>query len=70
MFSEFYENFRTACESPSTAAQYMTAAKLWYKMHKLMKVIPFNKKYNRIMETVQQASVLGGEGGDCSVFHW
>ena len=62
--------YRTACESPSTATDYLTAAKLWYKMHKIMKAVPFNKKYNRIIETVKQASVLGAEGGDCSVFHW
>ncbi len=28
---------RSACEDPKTAADYLTAAKMWYKMHKLMK---------------------------------
>lgn len=28
---------RSACEDPKTASDYLSAAKLWYKMHKLMK---------------------------------
>ena len=28
---------RTACEDPYLAADYSTAAKMWYNMHKLMK---------------------------------
>ena len=28
---------RSACEDPKTATDYLTAAKMWYKMHKLMK---------------------------------
>lgn len=28
---------RAACEDPKTAADYLTAAKMWYKMHKLMR---------------------------------
>ena len=27
---------RTACEDPYLASDYLTAAKMWYKMHKLM----------------------------------
>ncbi len=28
---------RTACDDPKTAAEYVTAAKMWYKVHKLLK---------------------------------
>merc|ERR1712180_513745 len=28
---------RSACESPISAANYLQAAKMWYKMHKLIK---------------------------------
>ena len=28
---------RSACEDPKTATDYLTAAKMWYKMHKMMK---------------------------------
>ncbi len=28
---------RSACEDPKTATDYLTAAKMWYKIHKLMK---------------------------------
>ena len=27
---------RTACEDPYLATDYLTAAKMWYKMHKLL----------------------------------
>merc|ERR1711970_1312528 len=36
---------RSACESPISAANYLQAAKMWYKMHKLIKAIPFEEKY-------------------------
>ncbi len=28
---------RSACDDPKTATDYLTAAKMWYKIHKLMK---------------------------------
>ena len=28
---------RSACEDPKVATDYLTAAKMWYKMHKIMK---------------------------------
>merc|ERR1712111_249881 len=43
---------RAACESPSEADNYLSAAKLWYKMSKLIKAVPFNTRYTSIMETV------------------
>ena len=30
---------RAACESPVAADNYLAAAKLWYKMHKLIQVL-------------------------------
>merc|ERR1711976_45327 len=40
---------RAACESPSEADNYLSAAKLWYKMSKLIKAVPFNTRYTNIM---------------------
>jgi len=40
---------RAACESPISAGNYLQAAKMWYKMHKIIKVIPFQEKYQNIM---------------------
>merc|ERR1711933_699691 len=37
---------RAACESP------LAAAKMWYKMHKLIQAVPFSEKYNVVMETL------------------
>merc|ERR1711928_314138 len=31
---------RAACESPVSAGNYLQAAKMWYKMHKIIKVVP------------------------------
>ena len=47
---------RAACESPVAADNYLAAAKLWYKMHKLIQAVPFNTKYTAIMETIYDAS--------------
>ena len=30
-------SFRAACESPISASNYLQAAKMWYKMHKIIK---------------------------------
>merc|ERR1711863_256999 len=40
---------RAACESTENAADFLTAAKLWYKMHNIIKAVPFNEKYNVVM---------------------
>merc|ERR1719342_700191 len=61
---------RTSCESPSRAREYLTAAKLWYKLHDVLKVDPVRKEYKDVVEVVKQAVVLSEEGGDCSVFQW
>ena len=61
---------RSACEDPKTAADYLTAAKMWYKMHKLMKVVPFNDGYVNVMNAVQEATDHSLAGNDCSVYQW
>jgi len=58
---------RTACEDPYLASDYLTAAKMWYKMHKLMKsVIPFDEKYAKVMYAVKESADFGKTGADCS----
>jgi hypothetical protein len=61
---------RTACEDPKTATNYLTAAKMWLKMHKLMKVVPFNDGYYNIMNAVEDATEHSLKGGDCSHYKW
>jgi hypothetical protein len=58
---------RTACEDPYLASDYLTAAKMWYKMHKLMNsVVPFDEKYSKIMYGVKEAAEHGKTGDECS----
>lgn len=58
---------RTVCEDPYLASDYLTAAKMWYKMHKLMAdVFPFEDKYKRVMHAVNEAKDHGMSGEDCS----
>lgn len=61
---------RSACEDPKTATDYLTAAKMWYKMHKMMKVVPFTDTYFNIMNAVQDATDHSLNGGECSHFKW
>merc|ERR1712197_40429 len=61
---------RAACESPSEADNYLSAAKLWYKMHKLIQAVPFSEKYSVIMETLYDASEHAKSGGNCSRYNW
>lgn len=57
---------RTACEDPYLATDYLTAAKMWFKMHKLMRsYVPFEEKYTKIMYAVQEASEFGKTGKMC-----
>jgi len=58
---------RTACEDPYLASDYLTAAKMWYKMHKLLNsVVPFDEKYSKIMYGVKEAADYGKTGEECS----
>merc|ERR1711862_201357 len=61
---------RAACESPSEADNYLSAAKLWYKMSKLIKAVPFNIRYTSIMETVYDAAEHSKNGGECTKYNW
>merc|ERR1712026_548087 len=61
---------RAACESPVAADNYLAAAKMWYKMHKLIQAVPFSEKYNVIMETLYSASEHAKSGGNCSKYNW
>merc|ERR1712020_290680 len=62
---------RAACESPVSADNYLAAAKMWYKMHNIIKAIPFNAKYQTIMETVYEASEYSKDGGECAAkYNW
>jgi len=59
---------RTVCEDPYLASDYLTAAKMWYKMHNILKtIVPFSEKYSKIMYAVQEASEYGkGEDNVCA----
>jgi len=61
---------RAACESPVAADNYLAAAKMWYKMHKLIQAVPFNEKYTVIMETIYDAAEHAKTGGQCSKYNW
>merc|ERR1712126_549176 len=61
---------RSACESPISAADYLQAAKMWYKMHKLTKAIPFEEKYQSIMVSVNDATEHGNDGNSCERYAW
>merc|ERR1712098_1039438 len=61
---------RSACESPISAANYLSAAKMWYKMHTLIKAIPFAEKYQHIMVTVNEAMEHGNAGASCEKYEW
>jgi hypothetical protein len=61
---------RSACESPISASNYLQAAKMWYKMHKLIKAIPFEEKYQTIMVSVNEAMEHGNDGNSCEKYLW
>jgi len=61
---------RAACESPVSARNYLHAAKMWYKMHKLIKAIPFEEKYQGIMVSVNEAMEHGNSGSSCEKYLW
>merc|ERR1712106_587678 len=61
---------RAACESPISAGNYLQAAKMWYKMHKIIKVVPFQEKYQTIMVSVNDAMDHSNAGGACEKYEW
>ena len=60
---------RTACEDPKTASEYATAAKMLYKVQKLVG-IDFSKKYEIVLNALEDAKSHGLQGGECSVYAW
>jgi len=60
---------RSACDDPKTAADYVTAAKMWYKVHKLLD-IPFGPKYEVVLSALEDAKDHALAGGDCSIYKW
>jgi len=61
---------RAACESPVSAGSYLQAAKMWYKMHKIIKVVPFQEKYQNIMVSVNEAMEHGQTESTCEKYIW
>jgi len=64
---------RTACEDPYLANDYLTAAKMWYKMHKMMgSIFPFDDKYKRVMHAVNEAKEVGltATADECASYNW
>merc|ERR1712088_612977 len=61
---------RAVCESPEVSSQYLAAAKLWYKMHKIINAVPYSEKYTKVVESLKTANSIGHQGGDCSQFSW
>merc|ERR1719266_1152641 len=61
---------RAVCESPEVGSQYLAAAKLWYKMHKIINAVPYSEKYTKVVESLKTANTIGHQGGDCSQFSW
>merc|ERR1712165_626901 len=60
---------RTACEDPKTASEYATAAKMVYKVHKMVGLI-FSPKYETVLNALEDAKSHALAGGDCSVYAW
>merc|ERR1712061_960927 len=58
---------RTACEDPKTASEYSTAAKMVYKLHKMLGM-DFNPKYGTVLNALEDAKSHSLRGGDCAVY--
>merc|ERR1711899_162263 len=55
---------RAVCESPEVGSQYLAAAKLWYKMHKIINAVPYSEKYTKVVDSLQTANPIGQQGED------
>jgi hypothetical protein len=60
---------RTACEDPKTASEYSTAAKMVYKLHKMLG-LNFSSKYETVLNAVEDAKSHSLRGGDCAIYSW
>ena len=61
---------RTACEDPQTASDYAVAAKMVYKVQKMVGVNYFSSKYEIVLNALEDAKNHSLNGGDCSVYAW
>merc|ERR1712154_619870 len=61
---------RAVCESPEVGSDYLAAAKLWYKMHKIISAVPYSEKYTKVVQALKAANTIGQQGEDCSQFSW
>ena len=52
------------------SGDYLMAAKGWSKLSQLIDMVPFNKKYAGLLDTLEMSNKIGTEGGDCSQFSW
>jgi hypothetical protein len=60
---------RTACEDPKTASDYSTAAKMVYKLHKMLG-LNFSPKYETVLNAIEDAKSHSLRGGDCAIYPW
>lgn len=60
---------KSACYDPKTAAEYSLAAKMFYKIHKLLNV-DFDPKYEVVLNALEDAKEHALNGGDCSAYSW
>merc|ERR1711936_53128 len=61
---------RSACESPESARDLLSAAKMWKKMHAIINAVPYSDKYTELVEAVYSAVRVGEEGDSCAQFAW
>jgi len=60
---------RTACEDPKTASEYATAAKMVYKVHKMLGM-NFSPVYETVLNALEDAKTHSLRGGDCAAYQW
>lgn len=60
---------KQACQEPAIAAQYSTAAKMMYKVFKLLSV-DIDNKYIDVLHGVEEAKTEALSGGNCAKYDW
>merc|ERR1740129_993520 len=60
---------RTPGEDPKPASEYATAAKMVYKVHKMVG-LNFSPKYETVLNALEDAKSHSLRGGDCAVYNW
>ena len=60
---------KAACEDPKTASDYITAAKMMFKLHKMLG-LNFAPSYEIVMDAVMDAKSYSIRGGDCAIYSW